>query len=114
MRPEAPKLLEDIRDAAQFIADDMAGETWESYLGNRRFRQSVERSFEIIGEAMRRLRHHDPDTALRITAHTRIIAFRNALMHGYDLIDHAEVWRIAQESLPVLKAEVEQLLDEVE
>ena len=31
MRPQTLKLKEDIRDAAQFLLDDAAGETWDSY-----------------------------------------------------------------------------------
>ena len=40
-------------------------------------RQAVERSFEVIGEAMRRLEKDDPDTAACIADYRRIIAFRN-------------------------------------
>ena len=114
MRPETPKLLEDIRDQAQFIVDDADGKTWESFQRDRRLRQSIERGFEVIGEAMRRLERQDPSVAGRITAYRQIIAFRNVLIHAYDVIDHAEVWRIVQTSLPTLKAEVEQLLRETE
>jgi uncharacterized protein with HEPN domain len=104
--------LEDIRDAGRFVLDDSAGETFESYLENRRLRQSVERSFEIIGEAMRRLSDEDPEVAARIPARRRIIAFRNVLIHGYDLLDYEEIWRILRDSLPILIAEVESLLRE--
>jgi len=41
-----------------------------------------------------------------------IIDFRNLLAHGYDLVNHARVWQVIQESLPLLKVEVEQLLSE--
>lgn len=47
----------------------------------------MERNFEIIGEAMRRLANEDPETAAEISDHRRIIAFRNILIHGYDLVD---------------------------
>lgn len=66
MRHKVPALLTDIRDAARFIAEDTAGHTFESFRGNRRVRQVVERNFEIIGEAMRRLSREDPDLAGRI------------------------------------------------
>lgn len=108
------KLLEDIRDAAQFLIDDTARETWESYLRDRRLRQSVERGFEVIGEAMRRLSWEDPAAAERITAYRKAIGFRNTLIHGYDVVDHPTVWLSVKESLPVLRAEVERLLREAE
>ncbi|MDP9472057.1 MAG: DUF86 domain-containing protein [Chloroflexota bacterium] len=42
------------------------------------------------------------------------MAFRNVLIHGYDVIDYPTVWLAVQDSLPVLRAEVEQLLREVD
>ena len=112
MRPDTLGLLEDLRDAAQFIADDTAGMTFEAFERDRRTRQLVERNFEIIGEAVNRLRRHDPTLVTRITAHNRIVGLLNALIHGYDVIDYPIVWRAVQESLPVLRAEVDRLLRE--
>ena len=85
MQPRTPKLLEDIRDAAAFIADVTRDVGEEEYQHNRMLRQSVERNFEIIGEAMRRLAQHDPATVQNISGYAQIIAFRNILIHGYDL-----------------------------
>ena len=110
MRPETPKLLEDIRDSASFIVNQTSGTSAESFQANRLLRQSVERNFEIIGEAMRRLRDSDPDVARELTGFQQIIAFRNVLIHAYDDIDPARVWRIVQTSLPTLLSEVEDLL----
>ena len=73
-------------------------------------RQAVERNFEIIGEAIKRRAHHDPDTASRIGSHAQIIAFRNVLIHGYDLVDHALVWNVIELQLPALQRDVESLL----
>ncbi len=114
MRPETAKILEDIRAEAEFIVSETAGESFDSYRENRRLRRAVERSFEIIGEAMRRLLERDQETAARITAHTQIIAFRNVLIHGYDILDQATIWEVLQSSLPILKSEVEALLQEAE
>lgn len=59
---------------------------------------------------MSRLARLDPDTAGRISKHRQIIAFRHLLIHGYDLIDHRIAWSTIEEELPVLLAEVENLL----
>lgn len=64
MHLRAPKLLEDIRNAADFIRTETDGVVLEQFKQNRLLRQAVERNFEIIGEAMRRLEKDDPDTAL--------------------------------------------------
>ena len=114
MRRDVLGLLEDIREAAGYIADDTAGLTFEVFERDRRSRQLVERNFEIVGEAMRRLHGRDPAIAGRITAYRKIIDFRNALIHGYDVIDYPAVWWVVQEWLPVLRTEVERLLDEAD
>lgn len=102
----------DIHNAAQNIVDDTAGLTFDEFAGDRRTRQVVERNFEIMGEAVNRLRNREPSVATRITSHNQIVAFRNILIHGYDTIDYEIVWQAVQESLPVLRSEVEQLLSE--
>lgn len=113
MHPRAPKLLEDIRNAADFVKTATDGVALEQFKQNRMLRQAVERNFEIIGEAMRRLEKDDPDTASRITDYRRIIAFRNVLIHGYDVIDPAIVWSAIQDDLAPLLGDVQALLHNV-
>jgi len=110
MRPRSAKLLEDVRDAAEFIRESARGKTLAEYRGNRMLRQAVERNFEIIGEALKRLAAHDPETGAKIGDHRQIIAFRNVLIHGYDLVDHALVWSTIEAQVPALLADVEALL----
>jgi len=114
MRTKAPKLLEDIRDAAAYIREIARDRTLDDYQRDRMLRQTIERNFEIIGEAVNRLAQHDPDTAARIRNHRQIVDFRNVLIHGYDLIDHRIVWSTVAEKIPVLLAEVESLLSGVD
>lgn len=110
MKPRSAKLLEDIRDAAGFIRDCVRGKTLDEYRAERMLRQAVERNFEIIGEALKRLTEHDPETGARIGDYRQIIGFRNVLIHGYDLVDHALVWSTIETRVPVLLKDVESLL----
>jgi len=73
-------------------------------------RAAVERQFEIIGEALRRLLADDPATGARISEHARIIAFRNILAHGYADVDDRIVWGLVESKLNALLAEVDALL----
>ena len=109
MQPKSRKLLEDIRDAADFIVEAVRGKSLEDYRSERILRQAIERNFEIIGEGIRRLDQHDPDTAARIGDYRQIIAFRNILIHGYDLVDHLLVWNTIEQQIPVLLRDVELL-----
>ena len=110
MHPRAPKLLEDIRNAADFVKTSTHGVALTQFKQDRLLRQAVERNFEIIGEAMRRLEKDDPDTAARIADYRRIIAFRNVLIHGYDVIDPAIVWSAVSDDLAPLLRDVQALL----
>jgi uncharacterized protein with HEPN domain len=91
MPHRALKTIEDIRDAAAFVGEVTASESLETCANNRLLRQAAERNFEIIGEAIRRLRDHAPEVVQQLSDHARIIGFRNILIHGYDLVDDALV-----------------------
>jgi uncharacterized protein with HEPN domain len=106
MESKSPKLLEDIRDAAAFIRHVTADKILDDYRADRLLRQAVERNFEIIGEAVGRLAKLDPTTAATIGEYQRIISFRNVLIHGYDLVDDAQVWDVIESDLPTLEAQV--------
>ena len=112
MQPKTPKYLEDIRDAAQFILDLARGRTLQDYSHDRVLRQTIERNFEIIGEAMNRIAKSDPAVAARVGHYPQIIAFRNVLAHGYDLIENDRVWSVVQNELSGLPQTVEELLRE--
>jgi uncharacterized protein with HEPN domain len=102
MPPESLKLLEDVRTAVTYILDHSRGKTFDDYFTGDLLRPAIERHFEIIGEALVRLRASDPATLALIPEHRQIIAFRNVLIHGYDAIDHRRVWDAIQNSLPQL------------
>lgn len=114
MQPESPKLLEDIRTAVVYILDKTRGKSLTDYTSDDILRPAVERHFEIIGEALKRLARLDPDTAGTITDVAQIIAFRNVLIHGYDAIDDRRVWDAIQHSLPMLHEQVVTLLSDVD
>jgi uncharacterized protein with HEPN domain len=112
MQRKSLKLLEDIRDAVAFVRQATAGKTLDDYRGDRLLRQAIERNFEIIGEAVGRLAKLDAATASRLSEYQQIISFRNLLIHGYDLVDDAQVWEVIGRDLPKLQAEVETVLVE--
>ena len=76
-------------------------------------RAAVERHFEIIGEALNRLGKVRPEIAARIPEIERAIALRNRLIHGYQNVSDAMLWRIIQENLPPLRGTVVDLLVEL-
>jgi uncharacterized protein with HEPN domain len=110
MPPESRKLLVDMRDASHEITAITAAESIESYRASKALRWSVERGFEIIGEALSQLRKIDAPLAESITDFRKIISFRNVLIHGYSTVNDDLTWNIVQEDLPVLIRELDKLL----
>lgn len=105
------KMLQDVIDACCAIESFVDGKSLEDYRNNLMMRSAVERQFEIIGEAINRLYRIDPQWTQKLTSHRRIIAFRNIIAHGYDMLDPAIVWQVIQENLPTLLDESRELLE---
>lgn len=110
MRLRAKKYLLDIQAAADLIGSFAAGKTFVEYSNDALLRSAVERQFEIIGEALRKLFELDARLAARIPEHRKIIAFRNVLIHGYATVDSRLVWGIVEGKLRGLRLRVKRLL----
>lgn len=111
MPPEALKLLVDVRQAATDIEAFVSGLDYAGYRADAKSRAAVERKFEIIGEACTRIRDRFPELFEQIPAGSGIIGFRNRLIHGYDNVDDAIVWDVVVGKIPLLKREVDRLID---
>lgn len=88
---DSAKYVWDAHRAAERVVEFTAGLRHADYLASNLVRAAVERQFTIIGEALAALRRKDPDTAARIPDLPRIVGFRNALIHGYDRVNHDAV-----------------------
>ena len=105
--------LADIEQAGADIARFIEGMDLEAYSADARTQAAVERKFEIVGEALNRLRGGHPEHAARIPDLRRIIGFRNVLPHGYDRVVPENVWDYATNDLPELRRVVQALLAEL-
>lgn len=74
------------------------------------FRSAVQWEIAIIGEAMNRILKINPD--IQITSARRIVNTRNYLIHGYDSLREDLIWAIVINHLPLLKAEVTELINQ--
>lgn len=73
------------------------------------FKNAVQWNIAIIGEAMNRILKIEKD--IPISSSRQIVATRNYIIHGYDSLRDDIVWSIVINHLPLLKKEVEELLD---
>lgn len=72
-------------------------------------RSGVLHQFLVLGEAARRL-PDDFRARLPDIPWPKIIGMRNILIHQYDAVDDAELWRAIRRDLPDLIARLEPLL----
>jgi uncharacterized protein with HEPN domain len=111
METEEKKFLYDIAQAAKDVRAFTENLSFADYTPNRLVKAAVERKFEIMGEALNRLHKISPETAESVRNHKKIIAFRNVLIHGYDVVSDPIVWDIIQNSLPEVLQDIEALLN---
>lgn len=81
--------------------------SYEDYCQNRQVKLAVERDYEIIGEALRRMQADFEADFLTIADGRKIIDFRNILAHGYDSIADEIVWSITSHDIHLLESDVE-------
>lgn len=80
------------------------------YRENQMLKRAIERNLEIIGEAMNRILNRDPEISERITSSKAIVGLRNQIIHAYDNVSDENIWSILITHLPLLKSEVENIL----
>lgn len=112
-RRDLEPLLHDILTAGDRISDYLANMSLEAYVVDATAHDVAERNFITIGEALMQLMRIAPDVEIKIPAARDAIAFRHVLTHGYRLIDHRRVWKIAHEGLPLLHSQCRALLGEL-
>ena len=81
---------------------------FNEFQNNILVKQAVERNFEIIGEAAKRILDIQPD--FKLSNIKQITGLRNRISHAYDSIDDSAIWVIIVNHLPLLEKEVRELL----
>ncbi|MDR3268662.1 MAG: DUF86 domain-containing protein [Tannerella sp.] len=82
---------------------------YAEFTNNLLLRRAIERNIEIIGEAMNRILKSESN--ITITNARKIVDTRNYVIHGYDTLTADILWSIVVNHLPVLKTEVNELLE---
>jgi uncharacterized protein with HEPN domain len=108
MNPSDHDALQDILFAIKRIESFSISDR-DAFLSSDVLQDAVIRNLEVIGEATKRLsedcRQQHPDIPWRPMA-----GMRDVLIHAYDRVDLEEVWITLSEQLPVLQAQIENVL----
>ncbi len=99
----------DMVQAIRYIQSFTANLTFEDYLNDIRTISAVERQFEVLGEATRRISDGFRQTHPAINWQ-HIVGLRNIVIHRYDEVDQDILWRIIHSELVPLLTQLESLL----
>ena len=110
MQLKIQKYLFDVQTSIDSIFEYLGEQRdFKYYMSNKQLRRSVERELEIIGEAVNRILHLEPNTP--IDDARKIVGLRNMVIHAYDSISNEIVWGIVVNHLPKLRENVVKLLE---
>ena len=101
--------LWDMLQAARDVLEFTRGVSLDEYGSNRMLQRAVEREFQILGEAARRV------TESFKVAHpeipwSSIVGHRNVIVHDYADLSPKRIWEVIEEDLPDLVRGLEQLI----
>jgi uncharacterized protein with HEPN domain len=85
------------------------GRTRNDLDADRVFQLAITRLLEIVGEASGRVGEATRDQHPSI-AWSQIVGLRNRLIHGYDEVDCDILWKIVDDDLPRLIAELNKIV----
>jgi uncharacterized protein with HEPN domain len=106
-----PDFLQDILDRIERIETYVESGQPE-FMNSSLIQDAVERNFSVIGEATKRLspdlRDRHPEVAWK-----QISGFRDVIVHDYIGLQLEQIWATIEQSLPVLKAQITQILQDL-
>jgi uncharacterized protein with HEPN domain len=109
MRRRSEVVLEEIREAIDVVESALDGVSEARFRSDLFKQRGVERSVEIISEAVR----HLPDDLLTQRSDiswSDVRSIGNRVRHEYWRVDPEIMWSVARHDLPALRAAVEGLL----
>ena len=111
MKDEALYLIQMLERVERIFEYTATGR--EGFLRDAKTQDAVLRSFEVMGEAAKRVSQPVRDRAPEI--HWRRLAgFRDVLIHQYAGVDLEEVWKRIVEDLPPLDEALRRLLQRIQ
>ncbi|HSU83655.1 MAG TPA: DUF86 domain-containing protein [Thermoanaerobaculia bacterium] len=111
MQPEErdAAYLWDMLQASRDILEFTQGVSRDEYSSNKMLRMAVERGFQILGEAARRVTESFKATHPEIPW-SPIVGHRNVIVHDYADLSPKRIWEVVEEDLPRLVQDLERLI----
>ncbi len=113
MRKAPRERLCHIRDECAYLVRRAARLDRERFLQDEDLKRAFTRSFEVIGEATKRVptafRDQHPELPWRLMA-----GMRDRLIHDYGGVDYGILWTTITDHVPTLLAQIESLIRDLE
>ncbi len=101
--------LRHIKDECSFIIQYTKDINEEDFHANLVLKKAIVRSFEIIGEATKKV-SHDFRSKYNSVPWKEMAGLRDRLIHDYTGVDYQLLWKISIESIPELDYQIEQII----
>ena len=109
MSKSAKVYLHNIIDEVDFLVSAFDEKSLDDLLSSGMLQRASARSFEIIGEAAKRITDDFKEKYAEVPWR-QMAGMRNQLIHGYDGIDYGIVFDTVKHNLPELKKQMERVL----
>ena len=112
MSKRDPRLfMTDVLDAIEKIERYTSGLTFDQFEANEMVSDAVVRNLEIVGEATRYIPATLRERYTQIEW-SRVVGFRNIVIHAYFAVDVEIVWTIATQRLSELRTVLTEMLED--
>ncbi|MFL6235311.1 MAG: DUF86 domain-containing protein [Thermoanaerobaculia bacterium] len=111
MQPEErdAAYLWDMLQASRDILEFTRGVSQGEYSSNKMLQMAVERGFQILGEAARRVTESFKAAHPEIPW-SSIVGHRNVIVHDYADLSPKRIWEVVEDDLPGLAQSLERLI----
>jgi uncharacterized protein with HEPN domain len=110
MNERTRRRLRDARDACERVEWETLGFDETMYVNVSTVTYAVNWLPMTLEEALTVAVREDPDLERLIPDARSAIGLRNRIVHGYDSVDNRLIWRVVQDKVPALKAQIEAVL----
>ncbi len=110
MRQKNIIYIKHIRDAIKSILEYTKDVNKKSFNSKELIQDAIIRRIEIIGEAVKNVSNEFREKYSDIPW-KKIVGMRDKLIHGYFNVDVERVWNVIINDIPVLKKQIEDIID---